>query len=685
MSARSIARAHERDLAREQRRLGRRAKQAGIGATLALGAGIAMAPAAQAASFQVNALTDGPSDTCAVGTCTLRDAITDANANGPGSDTITFASGLSGEITLDGTEGFLPIYSAMAIQGPGTNVVSISGDSNTDNTANAGDTQIAYIDTDVDGAENDNVSISGLTLKEGYTTNNGGAVYSYDSDLTISNSRLADNSTSAEGGALYSDSGTLTILGSTLTGNSAYSGGALYTDDDADNAGPSDVVIRNSTIDDNEAVSYSGGAAYFDDQTDSVLIEGSTISDNTADDNGGGIRFYGPEVGAATLRDSTVSGNTAGSDGGGISDYGRYDAPIVIQNSTVADNDATTYGGGIYREGSDNTSYPGNDTVTLSSAIVAGNTVGATGAGPDLYDGGSTDGSFTVGFSLIGTTPDPLEANVVQSPPGSNLIGVNPQLGPLANNGGPTETQRPATASRVVDAGIANGLSVDQRGFARTTDAPNANASGSDGTDIGAVELQAAAAAIDTGPDGATRKDRPSFTFSSPSPGATFECQIDGAGFAPCSSPKRVGPLADGKHLFEVRATSSDGLTGPVASRRFTVDTKVKGASAIAKKTQKQKGKHVKVKVTVGANEKVTVRGSGSVQVKHKRYKLKAVTKKVGAKKRRVLKLKPAKKVGTKRILKALDQGQKARAKLKIRFTDSLGNKQVQKRNVRLK
>jgi Ca2+-binding RTX toxin-like protein len=79
---------------------------------------------------------------------------------------------------------------------------------------------------------------------------------------------------------------------------------------------------------------------------------------------------------------------------------------------------------------------------------------------------------------------------VTEDPAGSNLIGIDPLLGPLQNNGGPTETRVPAFNSPVLDGGVANGLPTDQRGAPRTFDAANlANRAGSDGTDIGAVEL----------------------------------------------------------------------------------------------------------------------------------------------------------------------------------------------------
>ena len=81
---------------------------------------------------------------------------------------------------------------------------------------------------------------------------------------------------------------------------------------------------------------------------------------------------------------------------------------------------------------------------------------------------------------------------------------------------------------------------------------------------------------IDSGPaDGSTTNDNtPTFEFDSSDAGSTFECSLDGAAFAPCTSPETTGTLADGAHTFAVRATDPSANTDPTpASRNFTVDT----------------------------------------------------------------------------------------------------------------
>ena len=75
-----------------------------------------------------------------------------------------------------------------------------------------------------------------------------------------------------------------------------------------------------------------------------------------------------------------------------------------------------------------------------------------------------------------------------------------------------------------------------------------------------------------SGPSGLTGDSTPTFQFSSES-GATFQCRVGTASFATCTSPLTIGPLPDGPHTFEVRATDAAGNTGTAASRTVTVDT----------------------------------------------------------------------------------------------------------------
>jgi hypothetical protein len=192
------------------------------------------------------------------------------------------------------------------------------------------------------------------------------------------------------------------------------------------------------------------------------------------------------------VTNSTISGNHSTGPGGGalISPYGSYNSgpppththsgPVTIQSSTIASN-AASAGGGVYDQARSISGEP-PPVSTLSSTILAGNSPAELGANAD-------SSGFAAGNSLIQTSVSGIP--FTETPAGSNVIGADPQLGPLEDNGGPTETMLPGAGSPAIDAGVANGLSTDQRGagFGRTADDPNvANHAGSDGTDIGSVE-----------------------------------------------------------------------------------------------------------------------------------------------------------------------------------------------------
>jgi hypothetical protein len=86
------------------------------------------------------------------------------------------------------------------------------------------------------------------------------------------------------------------------------------------------------------------------------------------------------------------------------------------------------------------------------------------------------------------------------------------------------------------------------------------------------VDTVAPTTTIHGGPADPSNDSAPSLTFSAGET-ATFECRLDEAPWAGCSSPQAYFGLPDGRHTFSVRATDRAGNPGSIASRTWTVDT----------------------------------------------------------------------------------------------------------------
>ena len=85
---------------------------------------------------------------------------------------------------------------------------------------------------------------------------------------------------------------------------------------------------------------------------------------------------------------------------------------------------------------------------------------------------------------------------------------------------------------------------------------------------------------IVTGPTGSTSATSASFTFTG-ARGDTYECQLDGAAFGACTSPKTYTGLRDGSHTFNLRERTRAGQVGDPVSRTWTVDTQAPPAPVI--------------------------------------------------------------------------------------------------------
>jgi hypothetical protein len=338
----------------------------------------------------------------------------------------------------------------------------------------------------------------------------GGGLYSTGGALTISDSSVANNQAvggvggtgggyegsapggNAQGGGLYAAGGLLTFSDSAATANTlrggdgnrgasdggACQGGGLYV-------GSTVLTVRNATIAGNTLRGGDGGSS-------------SGVGGDGGTSQGSGLYAGG---GMLTITNSTIAANTLGGGTGG-NGFGFYyygtggsggvaegaglwvaaGATAQVSFDTISNNQATggTHGNGNYN-GRDGAATGGGlynqGTLQSYDTILADNTVAGPGAtsSPDLFgDLGS------VGYNLIGN----FQGGTGFEP--TDLLNVDPQLGPLQDNGGPTQTMALLPGSPAIDAGDPNFVGPpfwDQRGdgFPRISGGA---------VDIGAFEVQ---------------------------------------------------------------------------------------------------------------------------------------------------------------------------------------------------
>src|SRR5215469_4084948 len=319
-----------------------------------------------------------------------------------------------------------------------------------------------FADTTIDGT-GQNVTISGGNAVRVFILSSG-------VKLNLKKITIANGNTSQSGGGIFNDGGSLTVSNSTFTGNRAGGDGGGI-------AGT--VIVANSKFIDNSATGGGGaivGAA--------LTISNSTFTDNTAS-RGGGIWCFGP---LNTVANSAFNGNSAVVGGGGINNNGA----LTVINSTFTDNSAPSGGGGIFD------SFGDPSTVT-NSTFSGNSSAGVFGSGA-IFSSGSDQ--LTLGNNIIANSPSGGNCGVNYAQlgnAGGNLdtdgtcfgtVSPDPLLGPLQNNGGPTETMSISMASPAfAGANPANCPATDQRGVLR----PQFMA-----CDIGAFEFDTANSLLST-------------------------------------------------------------------------------------------------------------------------------------------------------------------------------------------
>jgi len=365
----------------------------------------------------------------------LRQALVDANDG----DTINFA--VTG--TIDLTSGELVIDKSIIITGPGSDQLAVG----------LNIPQYHFRVFHVMGSPT--VTIEGLTI--------GPSLYFYgcgilndQATLTINNCAVTGNDGQSQGAGI-SNGGTLTINNSRITGN-----GLDYQGTGVGISSSGMLIINNSVISDNHSgkgQTTGGGIA----SSGMLEISNSTIDRNSVGGLGGGISNSGDAI----ITSSTISRNSSGGGspgpqygpgfGGGIVNGGT----LTISNSTISGNSALTInqapgcGGGIGNGGSlqiANSTISGNSAANggaiCNHAVplqIANSILNAGDLGENIFNDGGTITSL--GYNLSSDNG----GGYLNGP--GDQTNTNPILGPLQNNGGPTQTHRPYPQSPAINAG----------------------------------------------------------------------------------------------------------------------------------------------------------------------------------------------------------------------------------------
>ena len=395
---------------------------------------------------------------------------------------IQFDPSLNGQVILLASQ--IRVTRALNITGPGADKIAISG----------GNRTRIFLATAP-------LTLSGITLKNGL--GDGGALYVSQARASVTGCVFADNaSPNGLGGAIYNPGSPLDFTNCTFTRNTANGfglGGVFFG---APNA---KVTMTDCNFADNSA--HDGGAIFGDAEltlvrclfthnsipTDGIagavyneyptFITRCVFTNNSAGEGGeGGALFIGDGI----IRDSLIANNAVGStssedaQGGGIWNFGT----LRIENSTIANNTsgAQSQGAGIYNDG----------VLILDNSTVSGNAAGASSIGGGVYNEDNDGATLSVANTIIArnSAPDAPDISGIFSSRGYNVVGntsgnsgatgtdfinVDPLLGPLQDNGGPTATMALLPRSVAIDHGdpafdpnsFSPPMATDQRGSLR--------------------------------------------------------------------------------------------------------------------------------------------------------------------------------------------------------------------------
>jgi hypothetical protein len=372
----------------------------------------------------------------------------------------------------------------------------------------------------------------------------GGGIYNQGTlvltDCTISNNSAGDGSydeaagRGGNGGGIFNN-GILTLTNCIISNNKGGDGGIdeFFSSSGGDGGGicnSGSAALTQCIIKNNKNFSAGSGGGILN--KGNVNLMDCTINNNAAGDSysydlfefspggdGGGIC----NLGTLILTRCTVNSNTTGKGPDAYCEYSGYGGGIfhmgekaILTNCTISNNKTADggmgiggSGGGIYHrgvevtlincticnnstgEGSDGLFFgwggngggigiDKNSVIYIKNSIIANNRTSTKEKGPDCW--GEIN---SLGYNLI---EDINGCNITGNLTG-NILGVDPMLEPLADNGGCTQTHALMPESPVIDAGDSTGISEDQRGYTRPVNITGTS-NVSDGSDIGAYEYE---------------------------------------------------------------------------------------------------------------------------------------------------------------------------------------------------
>ena len=381
----------------------------------------------------------------------------DMSIIGPGSDNLLIhANGIGGSIfSIKGSSGQVTVdmsgirITGGNINGNGGGIYVYPG-----NTLNLSSCSVDHNSAALDGGgiinDQGKLSLTNCDVLYNTSASRGGGMANFTGELTIINTSIGNNTSADNGGGIYNLNGTAELSYSALETNTAeYRGGGIYSyGTDAEitlfecpvtgnntvrqGAGgiynASTMTLTRVTISQNKTPDWYGGGGIWNDG--SIRIEESTISGNTANNSVGGILTQG----TATLDNTTISSNI----GIGFLNSAADNAEAELTNCTIVSNTE----GGITNWRS----------LTLKNTVVANNTsYDCTFSKPIISNGFNLDSDNTCGLTGPGDLPN-----------------TDPLLGPLQDNGGPTQTHALQARSPAIDAGDNVGCpAADQRGVRR--------------------------------------------------------------------------------------------------------------------------------------------------------------------------------------------------------------------------